>query len=93
VLGVAGPNGSGKSTLFKHPDRVAYRADGGEIAFRGESIVALAPFRIARKGLVRTFQKDRNSARSMWRDNVADRHLLLRRHGPDRQGRRDRTRP
>jgi branched-chain amino acid transport system ATP-binding protein len=70
VLGVAGPNGSGKSTLFNLLTALPYRADGGEIRFRGESIVGLAPFRIARKGLARTFQKDTEFRSLGVRDNV-----------------------
>ena len=55
VTGIIGPNGAGKSTLFNlitgflEPDR-------GEIHFNGEQITGWAAHRIARRGLVRTFQ-------------------------------------
>jgi branched-chain amino acid transport system ATP-binding protein len=56
VLSVIGPNGAGKTTLFNViTGRV--RPTQGSVAFRGEAIHRLAPFRIARLGIVRTFQK------------------------------------
>lgn len=70
VLGVAGPNGSGKSTLFNLLTGLPYHADAGEIRFRGESIAGTPPSRIARKGLVRTFQKDTEFRTLSARDNV-----------------------
>jgi branched-chain amino acid transport system ATP-binding protein len=70
VLGIAGPNGSGKSTLFNLLTGLPYHANVGEIRFRGESIVGAQPARIARKGLVRTFQKDTEFRTLSARDNV-----------------------
>ena len=70
VLGIAGPNGSGKSTLFNLLTGLPYHADAGEIRFRGELIVGAQPARIARKGLVRTFQKDTEFRTLSARDNV-----------------------
>jgi branched-chain amino acid transport system ATP-binding protein len=56
VLSVIGPNGAGKTTLFNViTGRV--RPTQGSVTFRGEAIHRLAPFRIARLGIVRTFQK------------------------------------
>jgi len=56
VLSVIGPNGAGKTTLFNViTGRV--RPTQGSVTFRGEAIHKLAPFRIARLGIVRTFQK------------------------------------
>jgi neutral amino acid transport system ATP-binding protein len=55
IYGLIGPNGSGKTTLFNvltgftAPDR-------GHVAFAGHSIDGMAPYRIARLGLIRTFQ-------------------------------------
>jgi ABC-type branched-subunit amino acid transport system ATPase component len=56
VLSVIGPNGAGKTTLFNViTGRV--RPTQGSVTFRGEAIHKLPPFRIARRGIVRTFQK------------------------------------
>ncbi len=56
VLSVIGPNGAGKTTLFNViTGRV--RPTQGSVTFRGEAIHRLPPFRIARLGIVRTFQK------------------------------------
>ena len=55
LLGLIGPNGSGKTTAvnlitgFVKPSR-------GEIVYRGRSIAGLAPYKIVRMGIARTFQ-------------------------------------
>lgn len=55
VTALIGPNGAGKTTLF---DLITghIRADEGEILFNQQSIVGMPPHRIARLGLVRSFQ-------------------------------------
>ncbi|MEO6835614.1 MAG: ABC transporter ATP-binding protein [Candidatus Tumulicola sp.] len=55
IDGVIGPNGAGKSTLFNIVTGV-YRPDAGEVAFDGARIDGLATYRIARRGIARTFQ-------------------------------------
>jgi len=56
VLSVIGPNGAGKTTLFNViTGRV--RPTQGSVTFRGDAIHRLPPFRVARLGIVRTFQK------------------------------------
>ena len=55
ILGVIGPNGSGKTTLFNVITGFL-KANGGEVFFRGERITNRAPHRIAKRGIVRTFQ-------------------------------------
>lgn len=57
-LGIAGPNGSGKSTLFNVMTRIPFGPSSGEVRFGGHRIDATAPHKIARLGLIRTFQKD-----------------------------------
>ncbi len=52
---VIGPNGAGKSTLF-HLISGHYRPNAGSIRLRGEEIGGLAPERINRRGLSRSFQ-------------------------------------
>jgi len=58
ITGLIGPNGSGKTTLFNsivgtHP------IDAGSIRFEGTEISRLSVPRIARLGLLRTFQQTR----------------------------------
>ena len=55
ILGVIGPNGSGKTTLFNVVTGFL-KANGGEVLLRGDRITNLAPHRIAKRGIVRTFQ-------------------------------------
>jgi branched-chain amino acid transport system ATP-binding protein len=55
ITGLIGPNGAGKSTLI---GIIAgqIKPTAGTIHFEGHDISGLAPHRIARRGLVRTFQ-------------------------------------
>jgi branched-chain amino acid transport system ATP-binding protein len=55
IVGLIGPNGSGKSTSI---DCISgfQRADAGEWFLDGQPLTGLAPHRIARAGLTRTFQ-------------------------------------
>jgi branched-chain amino acid transport system ATP-binding protein len=55
VLGLLGPNGSGKTTALNLISG-ALGSDGGTIHFDGRRIDRLAPHRLARAGLARTFQ-------------------------------------
>jgi branched-chain amino acid transport system ATP-binding protein len=58
IVGLIGPNGSGKTTLFN--SIVGYHpVDAGSIAFSGREITKLRVPRIARLGLLRTFQQTR----------------------------------
>jgi branched-chain amino acid transport system ATP-binding protein len=52
---VIGPNGAGKSTLF-NVITGKYKPTAGKILFNGEDITGLAPYKISRKGLARSFQ-------------------------------------
>ncbi len=54
-LGIIGPNGAGKTTLFNVISG-HLKPTAGDVYLRGERITGLRPSRIARKGLVRTFQ-------------------------------------
>src|SRR5215218_11364696 len=58
IFGIAGPNGSGKSTLFNILTAIPFRPDAGQVIFAGRSLAGMSPHRIARSGLVRSFQKD-----------------------------------
>ena len=55
MVGLIGPNGSGKTTLFDCLSRVL-NADEGAVRLNGADISRLAPHRVARLGLSRTFQ-------------------------------------
>ena len=57
-VGLIGPNGAGKTTVFNIVSGV-YRPTSGDVRFRGESIVGLAPHDIAQHGITRTFQNIR----------------------------------
>jgi branched-chain amino acid transport system ATP-binding protein len=55
ICAVIGPNGAGKTTLFNLlTGQLAH--DRGRILFRGEEISGVAPHRIWRRGMSRTFQ-------------------------------------
>jgi len=54
-VALIGPNGAGKSTLFNMVSG-RFPPSGGDILLRGESLLALTPFEINRKGLSRSFQ-------------------------------------
>jgi ABC-type branched-subunit amino acid transport system ATPase component len=55
IVGLIGPNGSGKSTLF---DIITgfQKSDHGSILYGGKPITGLSPYKIARLGVIRTFQ-------------------------------------
>ncbi|MBX5474083.1 MAG: ABC transporter ATP-binding protein [Thermoleophilia bacterium] len=71
ITALIGPNGAGKSTLFNCVAG-SLRPDAGRIVFAGRRIDRLPTHRIARAGLVRTFQ----SARALARMTVLDNLLL-----------------
>ena len=62
ITSLIGPNGAGKTTLFNLVTGFD-RADKGEWHLNGGPIVGIPSFRVARKGMVRTFQLTRSLAR------------------------------
>lgn len=78
VVGVIGPNGAGKTTLFNTVTGFL-RPTSGEVDWLGEPITRLPAHRIARRGLVRTFQNVGGFA-----DLTVERNLLLATRGRDR---------
>jgi len=69
VTGLIGPNGAGKTTLFNVVSGIC-RPDRGEVTFQGKRIDGLPPFRIARLGLLRTFQISRGLKRMTVLENL-----------------------
>jgi branched-chain amino acid transport system ATP-binding protein len=69
LTGLIGPNGAGKTTVFNLITGV-YQATGGRITFAGRDTVGLAPHRLARLGIARTFQNIRLFASMSVLDNV-----------------------
>ncbi len=69
ITGLIGPNGAGKSTLFNLVSGVI-RADHGEALLFGEDITRLKPYKIARKGMIRTFQLSREMSGMTVLENI-----------------------
>jgi len=74
---IIGPNGAGKTTLF-NMIAGAIAPDQGAIAFAGERIDGLAPDRVCRCGIARTFQLVRPFPALSVEDNVVIGALLRR---------------
>ena len=55
LTSIIGPNGAGKTTFFDLISKFQ-SFDGGEILFEGKNISNSQPYKIARMGMVRTFQ-------------------------------------
>ena len=75
ILSVIGPNGAGKSTLFKLISSFV-STSGGEVLFNGTRISDLAPHKVARMGVVRTFQETTIFKSMTVRENIIVAHHL-----------------
>jgi len=75
VLSVIGPNGAGKSTLFKLIAGFVTPTQG-EVFYKGERISGMAPHKVARLGVVRTFQETTIFKSMTVRENVIVAHQL-----------------
>ncbi|WP_293641942.1 ABC transporter ATP-binding protein [Polaromonas sp.] len=58
IFGLIGPNGAGKTTVFNLITGLL-RASGGGIEFNGQDISTIAPHKITKRGIARTFQNIR----------------------------------
>jgi branched-chain amino acid transport system ATP-binding protein len=55
ISGLIGPNGAGKTTAFNVITRL-YKPDSGQVLLDGSSLLRVAPSKIVRRGIARTFQ-------------------------------------
>jgi branched-chain amino acid transport system ATP-binding protein len=55
ICALIGPNGAGKTTLFNCVSRL-YETSAGRIVFAGDNLLRLPAYRVAAKGVARTFQ-------------------------------------
>ena len=58
ITGLIGPNGAGKSTIFNLISGF-YEPDAGTVRLNGDDVTGIEPYKIANKGLIRTFQTPR----------------------------------
>jgi branched-chain amino acid transport system permease protein len=69
ITGLIGPNGAGKTTVFNLLTG-ALKPDRGTVLLDGRDITGLPPHRIARAGMVRSFQDTRTFGRLTVLENV-----------------------
>jgi ABC-type branched-subunit amino acid transport system ATPase component len=77
IVGIVGPNGSGKTTLFNCVSGQT-RLTAGTVRWKGEDITRRTMSRIARLGIVRTFQESMYFASGTSAENVATAVALAR---------------
>ncbi|PSP60332.1 ABC transporter ATP-binding protein [Halobacteriales archaeon QH_7_66_37] len=58
ITGLIGPNGAGKSTIFNLISGF-YEPDAGSVRLNGDDVTGIEPYKIANRGLIRTFQTPR----------------------------------
>lgn len=69
IFGLMGPNGAGKTTLFNVLTGY-YRPDQGTISLEGRLLPTGQPYKVAQRGLIRTFQNIRLFSEMSVLDNV-----------------------
>ena len=74
VVSIIGPNGAGKTTVFNCISGF-YRPTSGEVLFEGRAMHRLPGFKIARAGMVRTFQNVR-----LFKEMTVIENLLVAQH-------------
>jgi branched-chain amino acid transport system ATP-binding protein len=79
IVSLIGPNGAGKTTTANAI--TGFVPASGAVRFAGENIAGLRPERIAKAGLVRTFQNAAMFASMSVADNLATGHFLASKTG------------
>ncbi len=69
VYGLIGPNGAGKTTVFNLITGL-FPPSSGQMSFQGQRLLGLPPYRIATRGIARTFQNFRLFSEMSLIDNV-----------------------
>jgi branched-chain amino acid transport system ATP-binding protein len=93
LTALIGPNGAGKSTMFNLLTNL-YVADAGRISYFGRDLAGLRSDKIARLGLIRTFQTARVFAGMSVLENVlAGAHIGMHASVWDCRARRPRSAP
>ncbi|MBO0756178.1 MAG: ATP-binding cassette domain-containing protein, partial [Bradyrhizobiaceae bacterium] len=82
ITALIGPNGAGKSTLFAIISGFL-RPNAGRIFYDGAAIVGEPPYRLARRGIARTFQIAQPFSGLTVRENIAVGAHLSRRDRSD----------
>jgi branched-chain amino acid transport system ATP-binding protein len=78
IVAVIGPNGAGKTCLLNCINGF-YRPQAGAVVFKDRDITHLAPYRIAKRGIARTFQNiELYSGMTVVDNLMAARHLHYR---------------
>ena len=80
LVALIGPNGAGKTTLFNVISGF-HSPSAGNLILKGENITGLSPDKIAKKGIVRTFQHSSLLMESTVLKNVISAHYLRRKTG------------
>ena len=70
VLGLIGPNGAGKTTLFNVVTGFIAPDEGGKVLIEGSDVTGLASYKLANRGIARTFQDLRLIRQLSVLDNV-----------------------